>query len=187
MATVGGKEIRFLSSWIKAVQWVSFLKAHSFWKLYQWQKVAATHKFKALWMCVCVHICMNVWVYIFTTLFISIKTYLSQQLSLRWFLHTRGHCVCALQVCLHIYLPGGSVVKNLPASAGDAGFLIQTLDWEDSLYEEMASYSSILASEIPWTEESGVTKSQTQLCRHEHYTYIPKKGECLCLEPSSDV
>ena len=41
--------------------------------------------------------------------------------------------MCALQVCLHIYFPGGSVVKNLPASTGDAGFLIQTLDWEDAL------------------------------------------------------
>ena len=86
--------------------------------------------------------------------------------------------MCALHVCLHIYFPGGSVVKNLPASAGDAGFLIQSLNWEDSLDEEMANHPSILASEIPWTEESGVTKSQTQLSRHEHYTYISKKGEC---------
>ena len=29
------------------------------------------------------------------------------------------------------------------------------MDWEDHLEKEMAAYSSILASEIPWTEEPG--------------------------------
>ena len=54
------------------------------------------------------------------------------------------------------------MVKNLPANAGD------TVDagWEDPLEKGMAIHSSILASEIPWTEEPGrlhgVTKSQTQ-------------------------
>ena len=42
--------------------------------------------------------------------------------------------------------PGGSVVKNLPANRGDAG---------DPLEEEMATHSSILAWEIPQTEEPG--------------------------------
>ena len=84
--------------------------------------------------------------------------------------------MCALHVCLHTYFPGGSVVKNLPASAGDVGVLIQPLNWEDPLDEGMANHSSILASEIPWTEESEVTKSQIQLSRDDHYTYIFKKG-----------
>ena len=41
--------------------------------------------------------------------------------------------------------------------------------WEDPLEKEMATYSSILAWEIPWTEDPGglqsmgVTKSQTRL------------------------
>ena len=30
---------------------------------------------------------------------------------------------------------------------------VQFLGWEDSLEEEMATYSSILAWSIPWTEE----------------------------------
>ena len=42
--------------------------------------------------------------------------------------------------------PGGSVVKNLPANAGDLGL-------EDPLEKEMATHSSILAWEIPGTEE----------------------------------
>jgi len=32
---------------------------------------------------------------------------------------------------------------------------VQSLDWEDSLKEEMAIHSSILSWEIPWAEEPG--------------------------------
>ena len=38
------------------------------------------------------------------------------------------------------------MVKNLPASAGDQ---VWSLVWEDLLEKEMATYSSILAWEIP--------------------------------------
>ena len=31
----------------------------------------------------------------------------------------------------------------------------RSLDWEDPKEEEMAAYSSILAWEVPWTEEPG--------------------------------
>ena len=48
--------------------------------------------------------------------------------------------------------PSGSAVKNPSANAGDAGWL---LNQEDKLKEEMATHSSILAWEIPWTEEPG--------------------------------
>ena len=43
------------------------------------------------------------------------------------------------------------LVKNLPAMP-ETG--IQSLDQEDSLEKEMATHSSILAWEIPWTEEA---------------------------------
>ena len=36
---------------------------------------------------------------------------------------------------------------------------VQSLDPEVSLEEEMATYSSILACKIPWTEDPGVLKS----------------------------
>ena len=42
--------------------------------------------------------------------------------------------------------PGGSVVKNLPASAGDTGSI---LGQADPMEKEMATHSSILAWEIP--------------------------------------
>ena len=46
---------------------------------------------------------------------------------------------------------------------------VQSLGWEDPLEKEMTTHSSILAWEIPWTEESGrlqsmgSQKNQTQL------------------------
>ena len=37
------------------------------------------------------------------------------------------------------------------------------LGLEDPLEKKMATYFSILGWEIPWTEEPGVTKTQTRL------------------------
>ena len=50
--------------------------------------------------------------------------------------------------------------KNQPATAGDVGSI---LGQEDTLAKEMATHSSILAWEIPWTETAvhWVTKSRT--------------------------
>ena len=45
------------------------------------------------------------------------------------------------------------------------------LDWEDPLDEEMATHSSILAWEIPWTEERGELQSTgLQWVRHDLLT-----------------
>ena len=52
--------------------------------------------------------------------------------------------------------PGGTVVKNLPANAGDMGLIPGS---ERSLCKEMATHSSILAWEIHWTEEPGGLQS----------------------------
>ena len=51
---------------------------------------------------------------------------------------------------------GGSVVKNPPASAGDVGSIPGS---GRSPEKEMASHSSILAWEVPWTEEPGGLQS----------------------------
>ena len=63
--------------------------------------------------------------------------------------------------------PSGTVIKNVPANAGDARDegLIPGLGRSPG--EEIATHSSILAWKIPWIEEPGrlqsmgVTKSQT--------------------------
>ena len=44
----------------------------------------------------------------------------------------------------------GSAVKNPPAMQETR---VQSLGWEDSLEEGMATHSSILAWRIPWREE----------------------------------
>ena len=51
--------------------------------------------------------------------------------------------------------PGCSVIKNPPAKAGDARDAGSIPGWGRALGEEMATHSSILACEIPWTEEAG--------------------------------
>ena len=48
------------------------------------------------------------------------------------------------------------MVKNLPAMQETR---IQSLGWEDTLDEGMASHSSILVWRIPWTEEPGGLQS----------------------------
>ena len=52
--------------------------------------------------------------------------------------------------------PGGSVVKN-PLAMQE--MWIQSLGWKDPWEKEMATLSSILAWEIPWTEDPGGLQS----------------------------
>ena len=47
-------------------------------------------------------------------------------------------------------------VKNLPAMQDT---WVPSLHWEDPLEKGMATHSSILAWEIPWTEEPGRLQS----------------------------
>ena len=56
-------------------------------------------------------------------------------------------------------LPSGSVFKNPPTNARDAGDASQYLGQEDPLEEGMATNSSILAWRIPWVEEPCVLQS----------------------------
>ena len=64
----------------------------------------------------------------------------------------------AISYSPHIILdfPGDLVVKNPPVMQETwVGFL----GWEDPLEKEMATHSSILTWEIPWTEEPGRLQS----------------------------
>ena len=51
------------------------------------------------------------------------------------------------------------LVKNLPAMQETHETQVHFLGWEDPLEEGMATYSSILAWRIPWTEETGGLQS----------------------------
>ena len=66
-------------------------------------------------------------------------------------------------MCL-VGLPGGSLVKNPPANAGDTSSI---LDQEDSLEEDIATHSSILAWQIPWIgEPDGLQSIVSQRVKH---------------------
>ena len=57
------------------------------------------------------------------------------------------------------------MVKNLPAVQE---VWVQSLDQEDPLEKGMATHSSILVCEIPWTEEPGSLQSMgSQSVRHD--------------------
>ena len=63
---------------------------------------------------------------------------------------------------------GGTVLKNLPAKAGDSKTSwVRSLGGEDPLREEMATCSSILAWRIPWTEEPSRLQSMGYRVRHD--------------------
>ena len=67
--------------------------------------------------------------------------------------------------------PGGSVEKNPPAKQET---WVRSLGWEEPLGEEMATHSSILAWEIPRTEQPGGLQSRGHKeldmseCAHMH-------------------
>ena len=48
------------------------------------------------------------------------------------------------------------MVKNLPVNAEDAGDVSSIPGLEDPLEEEMATHSSILSWQIPWTGSGGL-------------------------------
>ena len=60
---------------------------------------------------------------------------------------------------MHETLPRWLSGKNLPASEGMQETQFRSLGPEDPLEKEMATYYSILAWEIPWTEEPGGLQS----------------------------
>ena len=55
--------------------------------------------------------------------------------------------------------PGGTVIKNLPVIQETQEMEVRSLGREDPLEKEMATHSSILPWNIPWTEESGELQS----------------------------
>ena len=69
------------------------------------------------------------------------------------------------------------VVKNLPAMQE---MQVQSLGWEEPLEKDMATHSSILAWDIPWTKEPGGLQSMglqrvektEQLTLHTHMSSL---------------
>ena len=72
----------------------------------------------------------------------------------------------AFLVIMYVYLlPRWLRGKESPCNAGD---VVSSLGWEDPLEEEMATHSSILAWNVPWSEEPGGLQSMgSQRVRHD--------------------
>ena len=66
--------------------------------------------------------------------------------------HDWSNLAAAAAAVYDMGFPHSSVVKNAPANAGEVGW---SLGREDPLEKEMATHSSIVAWEIPLTEEPG--------------------------------
>ena len=70
--------------------------------------------------------------------------------------------------------PIAQQVKNPPTMQETQKAWVQSLGWEDPLEKEMATHSSILAWEIPWTEETGTLQSMgLQRVGHKWATKAP--------------
>ena len=63
----------------------------------------------------------------------------------------------------HLGFSSGSAVKNRPAMQEPQEMRVQSLGCEDPLEEGMATYSSIVAWKIPWTEEPDGLQSMGSL------------------------
>ena len=60
------------------------------------------------------------------------------------------------------------MVSNLPAMQETQETVVQSLHWEGPLEEEMATFSSTPAWEIPWTEEPGSPRGCKEVDTTEH-------------------
>ena len=72
------------------------------------------------------------------------------------FLHWQADSLPAVYIWFHVAPLVAQTIKNLPAIQET---WVQSLGEGDSLEKEMATYSSILAWRIPWTEEPGGLQS----------------------------
>ena len=60
------------------------------------------------------------------------------------------------------------MIKNLPVMQEPQETQLPSLGWEDSLEEETATHSSILAWKVPWKEEPGGLQSiESQRVGHD--------------------
>ena len=81
------------------------------------------------------------------------------------------------------------MVKNLPAVQETQEMRVQSLGQEDPLEEEMATHSSILAWEVPWTEEPcGLQSIGLQSVRHDYVcTYVCRIPLYICTKTSLPI
>ena len=74
-------------------------------------------------------------------------------------------------------------IKNLPTVQKTQEIWVQSLGQDDPLEKEMATYSSMLAWNIPWTEEFGGPQSKglerVGYYKVTKYTHIKNRWFCI--------
>ena len=88
-----------------------------------------------------------------------------------------GNLGCWLECDVNSYLTSlvAQTVKHLPTMQETQ---VQSLCWEDLLEKEMATHSSILAWNIPWTEKPGRLQSMGSQ-RVGHFTSLHFTSTCM--------
>ena len=110
-----------------------------------------------IWFIISILLILNFWTLLWTLLLFTFAG-MNEWL----FIFPLCHLEFILLLIVIIPRPGGSAVKNLPAMQE---MWVPSLGGEDPLEKEMATHSSILAWEIPWTEETcGLQSMWTQKC-----------------------
>ena len=109
--------------------------------------------------------CFQIWTLVVVHLFIlpcfsSSSTHLWMPVGCQWQVSVLEPRINQ-QVRLRVGFPGGTVVKNPPANARNMG---SSPDQKNPPEKEMTTHPSVLAREVPWTEEpGGMQFTRTQL------------------------
>ena len=105
-------------------------------------------------MLACVYISLLYSIHVYMCIFVSVYICTSECVTIRVCIHM---CLCTYikNICVFAYgrvFPDDSGVKSLLPMQE---MQVQSLGWGEPLEKEMATHFSILAWEIPWTEEPG--------------------------------
>ena len=129
--------------------------------------------YRRLCVCIQLYLFLHLSTYIKSCMFICIPPTPIQHLKIYSSLPSFQLCKSILwlapimsRVYTYLGFPGDSVVKN-PAMQG---MRVRSLGQEDPLEKEMATHSSTLAWEIPWTQELGRLQAMGSQVRYEWAT-----------------
>ena len=105
---------------------------------------------------------MQIYMYTFACVYIYLHAYIY-----RYIPHLYKYNICIF-ICVYVYMafPGGVVVRNLPANAGDTKDTSSVPGLARFPGEGNGNPLSILAWRIPWTEPGGLQSTGLQRGRH---------------------
>ncbi|KAB0345691.1 hypothetical protein FD754_022617 [Muntiacus muntjak] len=118
--------------------------------------------------------------------YMSINRSRTQLSDFPFFLSSFQTCGIRQIITLNCFL-GGSVVKNSPASSGDAGLIlvqetqVLSLGLEDPLKKEMATHSIHKPEKVTWTEAAGTIRDGLRAYTALHYLSHLSPGKSVLI------